>query len=201
MLNKVMLIGRLGQDPDLKYTPSGDAVTTFNLATDESYNDRDGNKIDKAEWHRIVVFRRAAENCKTYLAKGSLVYVEGKLTTRKWQDQQGQNRYLTEVQASRIQFLDRKSDKSGQGGWDQAAGSTDNNFVGDEFGQNQPYRPQKNFQQKNSQQRDTPQGRPVSQNYNSQPQSFGSEAGMENPYGNSDMRQAMDSNGFDEVPF
>lgn len=110
MLNKVMLIGRLGRDPELRYTQSGSAVANLNLATDESYTDRDGNKIERTEWHRVIVFQRQAENCAHYLAKGSLVYVEGSLQTRKWQDQQGQDRYTTEIKAQRIQFLDRRSD-------------------------------------------------------------------------------------------
>ncbi len=108
MLNKVMLIGRLGRDPELKYASSGMPITTLRIATDESYVDRDGNKVERTEWHSVVVFQRAAENCANYLAKGSLVFVEGSLQTRKWQDQQGQDRYSTEIKAQRVQFLDRK---------------------------------------------------------------------------------------------
>ena len=110
MLNKVMIIGRLGRDPELRYTQGGSPVCTLNVATDESWQDRDGNRVDRTEWHRIVVFQRAAENCNTYLHKGSLVFVEGSLQTRKWQDQHGQDRYTTEIKAQRVQFLDRKSD-------------------------------------------------------------------------------------------
>ena len=95
MLNKVMLIGRLGRDPELRYTQSGSPVATLNVATDESYVDRDGNKVERTEWHRVSVFQRQAENCANFLAKGSLVYVEGNLQTRKWQDQNGQDRYTT----------------------------------------------------------------------------------------------------------
>ena len=114
-LNRVMIIGRLGRDPELRYTQSGVAVCNLNLATDESYTDRDGNKVEKTEWHRITAFQRTAENCANYLAKGSLVYVEGSLQTRKWQDQQGQDRYTTEIKADRVQFLDRKGDNQGGG--------------------------------------------------------------------------------------
>ena len=110
MLNKVMIIGRLGRDPELRYTQSGSPVATLNVATDESYTDRDGNKVDRTEWHRVSVFQRQAENCANFLAKGSLIYVEGSLQTRKWQDQQGQDRYTTEIKAQRVQFLDRKGD-------------------------------------------------------------------------------------------
>ena len=108
MLNKVMIIGRLGRDPELRYSQSGSPVCTLNIATDESYTDRDGNRVDRAEWHRVVVFQKAAENCSQYLTKGSLVFVEGSLQTRKWQDQQGQDRYTTEIKAQRVQFLDRQ---------------------------------------------------------------------------------------------
>ena len=110
MLNKVMIIGRLGRDPELRYTQSGSPVASLNVATDESYTDRDGNKVERTEWHRVSVFQRQAENCANYLAKGSLIYVEGSLQTRKWQDQQGQDRYTTEIKAQRVQFLDRKGD-------------------------------------------------------------------------------------------
>lgn len=116
MLNKVMIIGRLGRDPELRYTQSGSPVATLNVATDESYTDRDGNKVDRTEWHRVSVFQRQAENCANFLAKGSLVYVEGSLQTRKWQDQQGQDRYTTEIKAQRVQFLDRKGDAQREGG-------------------------------------------------------------------------------------
>ena len=120
MLNKVMIIGRLGRDPELRYSQSGSPVCTLNIATDESYTDNSGQKVEKAEWHRIVVFQKAAENCSQYLAKGSLVFIEGKLETRKWQDQQGQDRYTTEIKAQRVQFLDRKAD--GQSSQQQEGG-------------------------------------------------------------------------------
>ena len=127
MLNKVMIIGRLGRDPELKYTPSGMPIANLNIATDESYVDKDGNKVDRTEWHRVVVFQRAAENCSNFLGKGSLVFVEGSLQTRKWQDQQGQDRYTTEIKANRVQFLDRKGQSGGgegpdTGGYDAPSG-------------------------------------------------------------------------------
>ncbi|GAB1254508.1 single-stranded DNA-binding protein [Desulfovibrio falkowii] len=112
-LNRVMIIGRLGRDPELRYTQSGSAVCNLNLATDESYTDREGNKVERTEWHRVTAFQKTAENCANYLAKGSLVYIEGSLTTRKWTDQQGQDRYTTEIKAERVQFLDRKGDNQG----------------------------------------------------------------------------------------
>jgi single-strand DNA-binding protein len=107
-LNKVILIGRLGRDPEVRYLPSGAAVSSLNVATDESYKDREGSKVEKTQWHRVSVFGQAAEFCREYLGKGRLVYVEGSLQTRKWQDQQGQDRYTTEIKAMTVQALDRK---------------------------------------------------------------------------------------------
>lgn len=107
-LNRVEIIGRLGRDPELKYSQNGAAICRINVATDESYTDREGNRIQKAEWHSVVVFQKAAEHCSQYLSKGSLVFVEGSLSTREWQDQQGQKRYSTEIKAQRVQFLDKK---------------------------------------------------------------------------------------------
>ena len=104
-INKVMLIGRLGQDPELKYTPSGAAVANFSLATTESWSDKSGQRQEKTEWHRIVVWGKLAELCNQYLAKGRQAFVEGSLQTRSWDDQNGQKRYMTEVVARNIQFL------------------------------------------------------------------------------------------------
>ena len=114
MLNKVMIIGRLGREPEIRYSSSGKPCASLNVATDESYTDRNGNRQNRTEWHRVVVWDKAAEACGKFLAKGSLVYVEGKLQTREWQDQQGQKRYATEIRAERIQFLDRRKDDGGQ---------------------------------------------------------------------------------------
>ena len=111
MLNKVMIIGRLGADPELRYAATGMAVCRFNLATDESYVDQSGQRQERTEWHRVVVFNKQAENCANYLHKGSLAYVEGSLSTNKWTDQQGQTRYTTEIKAQRVQFLDRKGER------------------------------------------------------------------------------------------
>ena len=108
MLNKVQIIGRLGRDPELRYSQSGSPVCTLSVATNEGYTDRDGKKVERTEWHRVVLYSKAAENCNQFLKKGSLVYVEGSLQTRKWQDQQGQDRFSTEIKAQRVQFLDKK---------------------------------------------------------------------------------------------
>ncbi len=113
-LNKVLLVGRLGQDPKLAYSANGVPVANMSMATDESYNDRDGNRVERTEWHRVVVFGKQAEFCSNYLSKGRLILVEGSLQTDKWQDQQGQDRYTTKIKAIRVQALDPKG--QGQGG-------------------------------------------------------------------------------------
>ena len=109
-LNLAQIIGRLGRDPELRYTSGGQAVCSLNVATDESYNDRDGNKVERAEWHRVSAFGKIAESCGNYLAQGRLVYGEGHLTARKWQDQNGQDPVTTEIKAKSVQFLDRRND-------------------------------------------------------------------------------------------
>jgi len=113
-INKVILIGNLGKDPETRYTPSGSAVSNLNLATDESYKDKQtGQMVPKTEWHRIVMFGKLAEIAQQYLKKGSKVYIEGKLQTRKWQDQGGQDRYTTEIVVDgyqgQMQMLDSRS--------------------------------------------------------------------------------------------
>lgn len=113
-LNKVMLIGRLGRDPELRYSQSGVAMLSLSIATDESYTDKQGERQARTEWHTIVCYQRLAEICAQYLSKGSLVYVEGSLATRKWQDKNEVDRYSTEVKAQTVQFLDRKNDQNGQ---------------------------------------------------------------------------------------
>lgn len=106
MFNKITLIGRLGRDPETRMTPAG-IVVNFSLATDETWLDSQGQKQTRTEWHRVVVWGKQAELCAKYLAKGRLVFVEGSLQTRKYQDSQGQERSVTEVKAQRVLFLDR----------------------------------------------------------------------------------------------
>jgi len=110
-VNKVILVGRLGQDPELRQTASGQQVCTLNLATGETRM-VDGQKQDKTEWHRIVLWDKQADLAGRYLKKGRLVYIEGKLQTRSWQDQQGQKRYTTEIVGSNMQFLEPASGSS-----------------------------------------------------------------------------------------
>lgn len=114
-INKVILVGRLGRDPEIKYFPSGDAVCNFSIATSDTWKDKDsGEKKEKTEWHRIVTYRKLAETCGKYLSKGSMVYIEGKLQTRSW-EKDGVTRYTTEIEASNMQMLDRKEGPAGAG--------------------------------------------------------------------------------------
>ena len=113
-VNKVILVGRLGQNPEVRYTPSGAAVANFSLATDDNWVDKSGQRQEKTEWHRIVVWGKIAENCGKYLSKGRQVYIEGRLQTRQWQDKEGQTKYTTEVQAQIVQFLGSNGDRSGR---------------------------------------------------------------------------------------
>ncbi len=108
-LNKVMLIGNLGKDPEMRYMPNGQAVATITIATSETWKDKaTGAAQEKTEWHRIVMFRRLAEIAGEYLKKGAKIYIEGRLQTRKWQDKQGQDRYITEIVANEMQMLDSR---------------------------------------------------------------------------------------------
>jgi single-strand DNA-binding protein len=104
-VNKVMILGNLGQDPELRNTSSGKAVATLRVATTDTWSDASGQRQERTEWHTIVVWGRTAENCKQYLAKGRAVFVEGRLQTRKWQDKEGHDRYSTEIVADRVQFV------------------------------------------------------------------------------------------------
>ena len=121
-VNKVILIGNLGQDPDTKYMPSGSAVTNLRIATTESFKDREtGQQTERTEWHSVAMFGRLAEVAGEYLRKGSQVYIEGRIRTRKWQDKQGQDRYSTEIIADQMQMLGGKG--GGMGGGADAGAS------------------------------------------------------------------------------
>jgi single-strand DNA-binding protein len=109
-VNKVILLGHLGRDPEMRYQPSGAAIANFSMVTSENFKDREGNKQKRTEWHRIVLFGRAAEVAGEYLRKGSMAYVEGRLQTRKWTDKEGQERYTTEIVGDRLQLVGEKSD-------------------------------------------------------------------------------------------
>ena len=116
-VNKVILVGNLGNDPEVRYMPNGNAVANLSLATSESWKDQQGQVQERTEWHRLTMYRRLAEIAGEYLKKGSQIYVEGKLQTRKWQDQQGQDRYTTEISVDQMQMLGgREGGQGGQGG-------------------------------------------------------------------------------------
>jgi len=115
-LNKVMLIGHLGSDPELRYTQGGAPVANFNLATNERWNDKGGQTQERTEWHKVVVWGKLAETCEKYLKKGRQAYVEGRLQTRDWEDKDGNKRYTTEIVAMTVQFLGGGGPGGGSGG-------------------------------------------------------------------------------------
>lgn len=124
MINKAIIVGNLGADPEVRYTQSGSPVATFNVATTERWRDQEGNQQESTEWHRIVAWRKLAEICGEYLHKGSRVYIEGKIQTRKWQDQSGNDRYTTEIVAREMKMLDRRESSGGSHG----GGSREQNY-------------------------------------------------------------------------
>ncbi|MBI4746325.1 MAG: single-stranded DNA-binding protein [Deltaproteobacteria bacterium] len=121
-VNKVILVGRLGADPEVRYTAGGTAVAKFNLATSETWKDKDGSKQEKTEWHRVVAFGKLGETCGEYLSKGKQVYVEGKLQTRSWEDKEGNKKYTTEVNVHNMVML---GSGSGEGGGKGVASSSE----------------------------------------------------------------------------
>ncbi len=156
-VNKVILVGNIGQDPEVRYMPNGNAVANLSLATSESWKDQSGQMQEKTEWHRLTMYRRLAEIAGEYLRKGSQIYVEGKLQTRKWQDQSGQDKYTTEVIVDQMQML------GGRGG--QSEGGYSNQGQG--------------------QQRPAAQQQPQQQNYAQQPpQQYGNQGGSQGAQGN-----------------
>ncbi len=127
MINKVILIGNLGADPEVRFTQSGAAVATLRIATTEKWKGQDGQMQEQTEWHRVVAWRRLAEICRDYLSKGARVYIEGKLQTNKWQDQNGNDRYTTEIIAREMKMLSPRNAGGGGGG-----------FGGESSGYNEP---------------------------------------------------------------
>jgi single-strand DNA-binding protein len=137
-VNKVILIGRLGKDPEMRYTPDGTAVANFSVATSDEWKDKNtGEKRERTEWHRIVAWRRLGEICGQYLSKGRQVYVEGKLQTRSW-EQDGITRYMTEIVADTVQFLGSREDTGGYGGTNQGSGFQNTGTQPQTGYQNQP---------------------------------------------------------------
>ena len=136
-VNKVILVGNLGNDPEVRYMPNGNAVANLSIATSESWKDQQGQLQEKTEWHKVTMYRRLAEIAGEYLKKGSQIYLEGKLQTRKWQDKQGNDRYTTEVIADQLQMLGGRNESGGggqsgggQGGYQQSPQGGQNNQGG-----------------------------------------------------------------------
>lgn len=152
-INKVIIVGNLGQDPEVRYMPNGNAVANISVATSESWKDAQGQQQERTEWHRVVIFGKLAEIAGEYLRKGSQVYLEGKLQTRKWQDNEGKDRYSTEIvidQGGVMQMLGSKPDGASQG---QSQG----------YGKPQQQQPQGGYAPQQQQQRQSPQQRPAPQ--------------------------------------
>jgi len=126
-VNKVIIVGRLGSDPELKTVTGGQNVARLSLATSENWTDREGKKQERTEWHRVVVWGKLAELCGKYLSKGRQVYIEGRLQTRSWEDQQGQKKYTTEIVANTVQFLGGGAERS-------SSPSADSDFGPQQFG-------------------------------------------------------------------
>jgi|TARA_R110002050_G_scaffold99459_2_gene206197 single-strand DNA-binding protein len=153
-VNKVILVGNLGKDPEVRYMPNGNAVANFTIATSESWKDQQGQMQERTEWHNIVMYRRLAEIAGEYLKKGSKVYLEGKLQTSKWQDQTtGQDRYKTEINAMEMQMLDSRNSGDNAGG---------GQYQGQSSGQNAG----QNMGQQQSRPAPAPQARPPQAQYN-----------------------------------
>ena len=138
MINKAIIIGNLGADPEIRYTQSGSQVATFNVATSERWRDQSGTMQESTEWHRIVAWQRLAEICGEYLHKGSRVYIEGRIQTRKWQDQSGNDRYTTEIVAREMKMLDRRESGSGTMG-SQDSGTSEPPPYGSSMGEDVPF--------------------------------------------------------------
>lgn len=147
-INKVILVGNLGNDPEVRYMPNGNAVANLSLATSESWKDQQGQVQERTEWHRLTMYRRLAEIAGEYLKKGSQIYVEGKLQTRKWQDQQGQDRYTTEIIVDQMQML---GGRGAEGGGGNGGYQRQQNNQGGGYNQNQGGYQQQGGQQQGGQ--------------------------------------------------
>jgi len=179
-INKVILVGNLGKDPEVRYMPNGQAVANATIATSESWKDKNtGEQQERTEWHRVVFYRRLGEIAGEYLKKGSKVYVEGKLQTKKWQDNEGKDRYTTEIVANEMQMLDSR----GGGGDQQYGGQSNSN--------------QSNSNQSNSNQSGTNQNNMNQGNPNAGSNNYGSGSAPDNQ--NNQMAPAGDFD--DDIPF
>ncbi len=137
-VNKVILVGNLGRDAELRYTPGGAAVATLNLATTEVFKDREGQKKEDTQWHRVILWGKTAETLQDYLTKGKQIYVEGKLQTRKWKDKDGNDKYTTEVRGDRVVLLSGGGRGDGGGGGSRGSSSSSSSSSSDEMGHAEP---------------------------------------------------------------
>ena len=137
-VNKVILIGNLGRDPEVRYTPGGQAVANFTVATNEAWTDKQGQKQERTEWHRIVVWGKLAELCGEYLSKGRQAYIEGRIQTREWTNKEGAKQYTTEVVANQVLFLGGGGERGQGRGAGRSGAGTGGGGGGDEFGQPPP---------------------------------------------------------------
>jgi single-strand DNA-binding protein len=139
MINKVILVGRLGKDPEIRSTPNGTSVAKFTVATDEKFTDRNGEKQERTEWHNITAWGKLGEICGQYLRKGKLVYIEGSIRTDSWDDKEtGQKKYRTEVVANTMKMLDRRGDEGGGGGGGERGGYAPARTSGTSSGKSAP---------------------------------------------------------------
>ncbi len=216
-VNKVILIGNLGNDPDVRFTPNGSAVANLSVATSESWKDRNtGQQQDRTEWHRVVIFGKLAEIAQQYLRKGSKIYIEGKLQTRKWQGQDGQDRYTTEVVvdgfSGQMQMLDGRSEGMG-GGAPMGGGYQQQQQAAPQQQYSAPQQPQQQPQQQQQQQQPpqqtqyaAPQARPAAQPAAQQPQATATQAATtQAATTQAATTQAQPAGGFDDfdddIPF
>src|SRR6476646_7736011 len=137
-VNKVILVGNLGRDAELRYTPGGAAVATLNMATTEVWNDKAGQRQEKTEWHRVILWGKSAESLTEYLTKGKQIYVEGRLQTRQWDDKDGNKRYTTEIRGDRIVLLGGGGGRSGGGGMSRGGGGASEESMGGGHGGGAP---------------------------------------------------------------
>jgi single-strand DNA-binding protein len=207
-VNKVTILGNLGQDPEVRYMPNGNAVANITVATSESWKDQAGQKQERTEWHRVVFFGKLAEIVAEYLKKGSQVYVEGKLQTRKWKDQAGQDRYTTEIvvdQRGSMQMLGSRSQGDGQSQGSPSGGSKANQGQGQ--GQNQNQYQDQNQDQNQYQDQDQDQGQyqdqaaAQAQSYAPKPQGKPQSGSNKQPTPNQSFTPDLDDGWDDDIPF
>ncbi|MDO6428157.1 single-stranded DNA-binding protein [Thalassotalea sp. 1_MG-2023] len=194
-INKVIIVGNLGQDPEVRFMPNGNAVANFTVATSETWKDKQtGEQKEKTEWHRIVIYQRLAEIAGEYLKKGSKVYLEGRLQTRKWQNQQGQDQYTTEIVANEMQMLDSRG--QGQGGYQQSSSAQQSGG----FQQQQPAAPQQQaaYQQPAQQQQGYQQPAPQQQQSYQQPSQSTPQSGSQSGYQQQPAQQPAQQGGFQQ---